>query len=370
MSHIALICDDHTIQPQLPQIILMAAATARLADVVWAREAAPNNVHMWRLKSGWISNEVFPAVIRMIARSLQIACPERQPILLMDAHKVHCSKPTLQTCSKCGIWPVIIPASCTHFLQPLDTDVFAAYKRHIRSGMHARMTVGPNADLSLPQVLEIVCCSIRSILQGRKWADVFQKSGFGHVAAELRPSLLRQLQWEGTPQFPPSLPSLQAFQAIFPAHLYIEFDALFAGVTRRSSRPSKGSKRQGGGSSEPLAGHTMCIGETVAERADVFGARGGVFPPEPHHSSRLGGASSSSDPWRSPFPPSAVTPWTGPVTRSRSKLLEEESQEVTSIPVEEQPPAESSQAASEPEGRRLPRAVRLPSFRSITRSTP
>ena len=67
-------------------------------------------------------------------------------------------------------------------MQPLDTELFVAYGRHIGSLVSARMTVGPHADLSLPEVMEVICCSIRSILQGRKGVDVFAKSGFDQVA--------------------------------------------------------------------------------------------------------------------------------------------------------------------------------------------
>ena len=53
---------------------------------------------------------------------------ELQPILLLDTAKMHFSTAVLQACSRTRVWPVLVPASTTWLLQPLDTHAFAAYR--------------------------------------------------------------------------------------------------------------------------------------------------------------------------------------------------------------------------------------------------
>ncbi len=50
----------------------------------------------------------------------------------MDALAAHIAEPVLRAASDAGIWVIFVPAGMTHLLQPLDTDVFAAYKRRLR----------------------------------------------------------------------------------------------------------------------------------------------------------------------------------------------------------------------------------------------
>ena len=95
MTLVAIVCDDASIQPVLPQVILLAEAVARVGDALEADKASPENVIVTRQKSGWINKGIFPRIIKVLGQVLQHACPERQPILLMDAHHVHCCRETL-----------------------------------------------------------------------------------------------------------------------------------------------------------------------------------------------------------------------------------------------------------------------------------
>ena len=359
MTLVAIVCDDTSIQPLLPQVVLLAEAVARVGDVLEADKASPEHVIVTRQKSGWINNQVFPRIIKCLGQVLQHACPERQPILLMDAHHVHCSRETLSMAASYGLWVAIVPASCTHFLQPLDTDVFSPLKACIKRGMYHKMSERPNQDLPLQDIIAVLVDAIRAILQGRPWRGPFRKNGFSQSGFSLRASLLTQLDWDVEPEIPTTLPSLQAFQKVFPRGHYIHFDALFKAVVRCAvSQP--------GAKARPA----VCLSEPFAEsrRHSQAGlhtsACNSSGPSMPVHCLSLpaSAAQGSGEPWTQT---AAMTP--APMTRSRSRrLLQESSQPKVQQLAEQEQQSEPQQPQ---QARRLPRATRLPTPRFYSRST-
>ena len=69
MAYVAIVCDDASIQPVLPQVILLAEAVARVGDVLEADKASPEHIIVTRQKSGWINNQISLALSESLGRS-------------------------------------------------------------------------------------------------------------------------------------------------------------------------------------------------------------------------------------------------------------------------------------------------------------
>lgn len=57
-------------------------------------------------------------------------------LLIMDSHHAHVSTKAIAWCLSKGIILNVIPKDCTPFLQPLDTDINAVWRRHYDDQIH------------------------------------------------------------------------------------------------------------------------------------------------------------------------------------------------------------------------------------------
>ena len=247
-TYVAIVANDAAVQPHLPQIFIMASNYYTRAEHDRIEEKLPSNVSLWRRRSGWINNEVFAEILKFLGTRMAPHLNGRVPVLLMDAHKVHFSIPVLSAASRAGIRILILPASCTSLLQPLDTDIFARFKLFFRHRLQAQMTVGRNQNLSPELIVQETCSAIKHVIEGISWGEVFAKNGFG-ATPSCRRSLLEKLQWESFPVLPPSLPSLDGFKNIFPNGAVIPFDHLLKPLLPEF-RSGRGIRR----AREPFAG--------------------------------------------------------------------------------------------------------------------
>ena len=70
-SHVAIICDDTSLQPHLPQVLLVNERTVS-AELNRRWTSLPGcNVKLWRGKSAWINNKVFAKIIREVGKVLR-----------------------------------------------------------------------------------------------------------------------------------------------------------------------------------------------------------------------------------------------------------------------------------------------------------
>lgn len=224
-THIALIADDAKIQGLLPQVLLASSRIVTVAQAHAARAHLHAKTHLWRRKSGWINKPEFVCVLNLIAAALATVRHSHQPILLMDAHSVHCAPEVIKRAGELNIWICIIPAKCTHVLQPLDTDVFARYKACLRRKLLEACSCGPNADLEFPVIAAAVQQTITETISNISWRRVFARNGFG--SSEYVRSSLRQLVGElDATTTADDMPTLQQFQDCFIRGRKIPFEYL------------------------------------------------------------------------------------------------------------------------------------------------
>ena len=92
-SHIGIICDDASLQPHLPQVLLVNERTVTAEQHRRWTPLPGCNAQMWRCKSACINDKVFARVVRTLGKVLRERAADRQPILLLDAHVCHFPQP-------------------------------------------------------------------------------------------------------------------------------------------------------------------------------------------------------------------------------------------------------------------------------------
>ena len=140
-----------------------------------------------------------------------------QPILMMDACKVHLSESLAQCCASRGIWLVIVPAKLTWLLQPCDTHVFQKYKIHLKAAYQRLRIASDAGEVDTVDLVAAICETIRLVMQGRRWSAAFEFDGFGSGQAGLSVYVLRQLAVEVAPAVGVARPSLDILQRCFPS---------------------------------------------------------------------------------------------------------------------------------------------------------
>ena len=69
-SHVTFICDDPTVQPLLPQVILGNEHVLRKQDLDAVAATLPRNVYLIRGKSSWLDHPVLCAILKWLGRAL------------------------------------------------------------------------------------------------------------------------------------------------------------------------------------------------------------------------------------------------------------------------------------------------------------
>ena len=283
MTHVAVISSDFEVSKVLPQIVLVAERYACRRDYREALTTLDPGVKLWRRKSGWMNKIQLVEWLEHLAVELR-KLAGRQPILLLDAHRVHCAETVLRKAASLGIWICLVPASCTHVLQPLDTDVFAMYKCTLRQKLVEASSEGPNADLPFPAVMKCVSNTIAEVVLSRSWNRAFGKNGLG-LDPVLRETLARSLPDEVRPEASAELPTLQQLQACFPKGSDIPIGSVFKALLDPKPRealdageviPGTSRKRKG----FPFMHHVepWTRARLRARRSDASAAVGGSKP--------------------------------------------------------------------------------------------
>ena len=227
MTHIGIVCDDTAIQPLLPQVIIGNERTLLARDMPGLLASCPPNVVLLRRKSAWNDEVVCAWLIRRLGLVLAPYSARYQPVLLMDAAKLHTTRKVLWACDAAGIRVVLVPAKLTFLLQPLDTDGFQMYKRRLRAEYLAARLRSAGRDLTMAEFLPCVYAAVRFVLQGTRWAAAFDADGFGRSQAAISAYVREQIQMTVQLQIPSSRPSAAELALCFPRRTTVPTDLLW-----------------------------------------------------------------------------------------------------------------------------------------------
>ena len=127
MTHVGVICDRPDLQPLMPQFIIGNERTFLVRSIAALRAACPGNIMLVRQNSAWNNDVLCATIVRRLAAVLAPYTATVQPILFLDAVRLHTTPRVLRACATAGIWPIVVPALMTWLLQPLDTDAFLPF---------------------------------------------------------------------------------------------------------------------------------------------------------------------------------------------------------------------------------------------------
>jgi hypothetical protein len=130
----------------------------------------------------------------MLRGALELHMGCYQPVLLLDAVKLHDGQAVLAACRQAGIWASLVPPRLTWLLQPLDTSAFHPFQAALAKAYLRARTSTTDGNNSLSDFIPCACTAIHTTLQGRDWAGAFYVNGFGRQQAQLSSLVVRHLQ--------------------------------------------------------------------------------------------------------------------------------------------------------------------------------
>ena len=211
---IAMICDEASLQPLLPQILLGNEHIFQQRVLAEIQPSLASNIHLWRRPSAWATRLTMVEVVQVLARALGPVLHRRRVMLLLDACYIHMGTEFLRACARRGILVHYVPAKLTWLLQPLDTHAFARFK--VFMGREYRHDIMRSGQCELAAVVRIVARAVRKILQGVAWSYAFDGNGFGRGQRDVRKTILDVLEWERVVCASSRLPTLDQFRLMFP----------------------------------------------------------------------------------------------------------------------------------------------------------
>jgi hypothetical protein len=227
LTHVAVICDNTELQPLMPQFILGNFATFLQRDLAMLRSRCPPNIVLVRQQSAWNNERMCAIIVRRIALALRAHIGTLQPVLFLDAVRLHITRLVLAACNAVGLWVVVVPARMTWLLQPLDTHSFLAYKAHLKAKYQSKRAELGISDLSIEHFLDCVYDAIKHVLQGRRWAVAFDQDGFGSAQQGLSTFARRELAIAGPLAIPADRPNLEQLGHCFPRRAQVPADLLY-----------------------------------------------------------------------------------------------------------------------------------------------
>jgi hypothetical protein len=226
MTHVGVICDRPDLQPLMPQFIIGNERIFLARSIAALRAACPGNIILVRQKSAWNNDVLCATVVRRLAAVLAPHTATVQPILFLDAVRLHTTPRVLRACATAGIWPIVVPALMTWLLQPLDTDAFLPFKQRLRELYQSARARSADGDVGVDVLLQCLYNAIRAVLQVRRWATAFEKAGLGYRQLGVAPHVLRHLQLQSPPAVPSTRPTDEQLRACFPRRTEIHSRAV------------------------------------------------------------------------------------------------------------------------------------------------
>ena len=197
VTHVAFICDDAELQRFMPQVIIANEHTIRDDDLAALRAASPVNVRILRRRSAWVDAEICALFLFWLVIGLGRLRDKVQIVLLFDAYKAHFADVVLKACAYHGIWPLVIPASLTWLLQPLDTHAFLPYKLCLQREYQLARIQTHDGVVGTRELFACLFTAITNVLGSTNWAFAFLRNGFGEQQSGLSRRVESWLQLAG-----------------------------------------------------------------------------------------------------------------------------------------------------------------------------
>lgn len=230
MTHVAIVCDDSTIQAKLPQVLICRKSVIRVDQVDAISEALPPNFKVLAAPSAWTNEQIMGYIIRLLANALVEYSGTHQPILFMDTAPSHLHESVITSCYERGIWLGYIPAGTTWLFQVLDTHCFGAFKQRLaRAQTDERSRLG-GTRLTIVEWVRCFVTAAKSSLQGKAWDTAFDENGFCQWPPRCRKEVLRELEWELFPLIDSNVPTAEDLKVVWPRNKPVPTDTILAAL--------------------------------------------------------------------------------------------------------------------------------------------
>lgn len=198
-THVGLIADCADVNALLPQVFLGNTRVFTRAFVAEQVAHPPDGVRFWREKTSWNCAGVMCRIIDAVADA--IAPCNVAAVLVMDTVSCHLKTEVLWRARARRLRILMVPARCTHILQPLDTHAFAGYKRVLKDAY--RRVLASGDGFTPARWAAVLRASGVGFLRSRSWTAAFRHAGLG---AE-RPLVLQGRLYPTSAQLARTLPA-------------------------------------------------------------------------------------------------------------------------------------------------------------------
>ena len=235
---VAFMCDDDDIQKLLPQVIIGNHRLLPRSLAALHRERS-DSVYVLSRKTGWNHAKMQCEILKLLGQILSPMRDSHWFILSVDAHGAHIHPSVFEAAHRAGLMQLVIPASMTHLLQPLDTHIFSVFKYQLWSESQALLLASEQGEFNPIAFLDMACRVIARVM-GCSNKRAFASCGFSEKQMGLGDRVLQALEWTEVPVVSSEMPSLAELQQCWPDGRHIPIMSVFRAFTARpiaSSRP-------------------------------------------------------------------------------------------------------------------------------------
>lgn len=229
---VAFACDDEQVQKKLPQVFVVNEHVVTKGEVEDFRARCTANVLVTRRKSSWVNASLMVEIVKVLAMCLESELKARHVVLHMDVLAAHFHESVLKACSDAGLHVHFIPASATSSSQPLDTSIFAKFKRWVSQAVERERLASLDGQLSRAGTLDVWRRGVDQVVRSQGWRSAFEQCG---LAGQLRlsASLASRVGFTSPLPVGSDMPSLADLQAVFPAGKHIPVVSLFQAAVNK-----------------------------------------------------------------------------------------------------------------------------------------
>ncbi|XP_046383032.1 uncharacterized protein LOC124172345 isoform X2 [Ischnura elegans] len=127
-------------------------------------------------KSGWMTAEIFPEVIKHFIKHTKTS-KEDPTLLIMDNHQSHISIQVIDLAKEYGIMIVTLPPHCSAKLQPLDVSCYAPFKTYYAAAVDSWNKSNPGKALSIYHIAGCVNFAHQKAMTPATIINGFKKTG-------------------------------------------------------------------------------------------------------------------------------------------------------------------------------------------------
>ena len=226
LTFVAIVSDNPSFQPRLPQVIIGNERILRVQDLKKVDNCLPANVYVFRRKSGWVNAPLFAQILTLLRNAVSSMDPDMEIVLLADLSPVHTHELVLKTAKRLRIRLCFVPATCTWLLQPCDTHLFRKFKAALARLFRMYLVTHGVQQVPLPELLGMIIKIIRSVIQGTKWAGVFEHNGFGQQQKNVSKRVLCNLSSDVRQRVEHEFPDAEKIQNMLPSKRRVNHDML------------------------------------------------------------------------------------------------------------------------------------------------